>query len=350
MLPPSLLHEVQDELLDWNGMRRSILEIGHRTAEFQALSHQAMLDVRELLVIPDNYHLLFLGVPARAQFAMIPMNLLFVGQRGGYLLSGHWSKMAYEEACKVASASCVASAFTNSDCVRTPDVDELQLSADLAYLYYTPNETLRGVRYHTLPTVPDNLPLVADMSSCILSEQISVKDFGMIFASTAKNLGAAGMTLVIIRDDLLAQITAANLPSALDYRVWAQHNSLYATPPMFTYYMVAKMLQWVKAEGGVAVLQQRNMEKAQLLYDYIDSSTFYTALVAEPYRSLMNVCFSIVDRAQEPQFLAQAEQHGLYALRGHSVVGGLRASLYNSMPISGVQALIAFMEKFAAHA
>ncbi len=339
-LPEPVLLEAQAELLNWQELGVSVLEVGHRTDAFKSLMAQAEADLRELIGIPDNYRVLFLGGAARMQFAMVPMNLLPQGQQAGYLISGLWSSQAFDEACKLGDAYCIASSKS------TPDPVSWTLHENTAYVYYTPNETINGVRFAQVPKV-GNIPLIADMTSCLLSEPVNVGDFGLIFAGAQKNISIAGLTLVIIRNDLLARIPAHVIPTMLDYRIHVAHDSLYATPPIFNCYLAAKMFQWLKMQGGVEAIYKLNCLKAAKLYDYIDQSSFYHCAVEKHARSIMNVCFSLQNSKLEDEFVAQAAQHGLYALKGHRVVGGLRASLYNAMPMAGVKSLIAFMRDFS---
>ena len=344
-LPESILIEAQAELLNWHGQGMSILEIGHRTPAFQALMQEAEMDLRDLLAIPDSYDVLFLGGAARTQFAMVPMNLITSGQTAGYLVSGVWSGLAYDEACKLKSAYCLRNADTSAY-RQSPDINDLSIRDNTSYVYYTPNETINGVRYSSVPKT-GSVPLIADMTSCLLSEPIDVSDYGLIFAGAQKNIAPAGLTVVIIRSSLLTAISETAIPTMLDYRTHSQQHSLYATPPMFNCYLAAKMFKWVKAQGGVSLLHQINRKKAEKLYNYIDSSTAYQCLVEKESRSLMNVCFSLNQPEREDVFLIEAARAGLYALKGHRLVGGLRASLYNAMPMSGVDALIAFMQDFS---
>ena len=333
-LPLAILEAVQAELLDWQGSGLSILEVGHRTRPFMALMEEAEALFRELLNIPVNYRVLFLGSPARLQFSMIPMNLLAKDEEPAYLCSGTWSSLAYEEAKKVARAYAISRDFKRQD-----------LHDKTTYVYYTPNETIEGIQLG-LPDVGQHC-LVADMTSCLLSEPIDVAQYGLIFAGAQKNIGPAGLTFVILREDILKHVNPA-IPTLLDYRVHINARSLYATPPTFQCYFALKMFQWIKAQGGLQALQVLNAEKSKRLYDYIDSSSFYHCAVQPHERSKMNVCFSLVDRVREEEFLLKAEQQGLYALRGHRLVGGVRASLYNAMPMEGVVALIHYMDAFAA--
>ncbi len=345
MLPEAVLLEAQKELLNWRGLGMSVMEIGHRTAPFIALMEELEIDLRELMSIPDNYHVLFLSGPSRAQFSMIPMNLLDDGLEAGYLISGIWSSMAFEEACKLKRAYCIGSS-EKEGFVSTPEPASWDVHENTAYVYYVPNETVNGVRYSETPKIA-NLPLVADMTSCFLSEPVNVSDFGLIFAGAQKNISIAGLTIVIIRDDLIKKSTGNPLPTTMDYQTHISHKSLYATPPTFNCYLAGLMLTWIKSQGGVEAIYQVNCQKASALYQYIDASDFYQSFVHENARSIVNVCFSIVKKDLENEFLVRANKRGLYALQGHRTVGGLRASLYNAMPLEGVKALISFMQDFA---
>jgi phosphoserine aminotransferase len=344
MLPEAILCEAQADLLNWQGLGMSVLEIGHRTTEFAALMDQAEANLRALLSIPDNYHVLFLGGAARTHFAMVPLNFLTNEQQGGYLVSGIWSQIAYAEACKLKSAVCIASSenngFTNvpSFALKKPD--------KMAYLYYTPNETINGVRFESPPKI-DGLPLIADMTSCLLSEPINIQDYALIFAGAQKNIAPAGLTVAIIQANFLKQEPTIPIPTMLDYRTHVKHRSLYATPPTFNCYLAVKMFEWIKQQGGVEALYQINRQKASMLYQYIDESTFYQCNIVQNARSLMNVCFSLSNQALEAEFINLAKKQGLCALQGHRFVGGIRASLYNAMPMAGVEALIAFMQAFS---
>lgn len=344
-LPESILKEAQEEFLNWNNTGMSILEIGHRTDEFMALMQHAQLRIRELLGIPNNYKVLFLGGAARTQFAMVPMNLLKPKQQAGYIVSGVWSKMALQEAERWKSAYCVATnQAQNYNTI--PEQHELVIKENSSYIYYTPNETVNGVRFPYLPKT-QSIPLIADMTSCLLSEPLDIKQYGLIFAGAQKNIANAGLTLVIVNEDLLHQDHDLVIPTMFDYKIQAENDSLYATPPVLNCYLASKMFDWVKEQGGVDVMFAQNCRKAALLYQYIDSSDFYTTQVSPEARSIMNVCFSIREKKREAEFLQLAKQRGLCALQGHRLVGGLRASLYNAMPIEGVEQLIHFMMDFA---
>ena len=344
-LPLEILEEAKEELLNWQGLGMSILEIGHRTPPFMQLMEDLTADFREILAIPNDYHVLFLNGPARSQFAMIPLNLLNNEQKAGYLISGVWSSYAYEEACKLKKAYCVAST-SDLNFTEVPKPKNWDIQEDTTYLYYTPNETIDGVRFHDTPKV-DNIPLIADMTSCLLSEPINIRDYGLIFAGAQKNISIAGLTIVILRNDLLEKSPDLKIPTMLDYKIQVNHKSLYATPPGFNCYLAHKMLQWIKAKGGIDSLYQMNCKKAALLYDYIDDSTFYKSEINKNSRSIVNICFTLERENLIDEFLIKANKHGLLALKGHRIKGGLRASLYNSMPIEGVLSLITFMDDFA---
>lgn len=344
MLPDSILREAQTELLDWQGLGMSVMEIGHRTPEFSRLMEETEQQLRDLLKIPDNYHVLFLSMAARSQFAMVPMNLLAPGEEAAYLITGTWSALAYEEACKIKKAYCAATSEPRNYTF-VPARESWHIKADSAYLFYTPNETIHGVRV-PMPPETGSIPLVADMTSCILSEPLDISKFGLIFAGAQKNIANAGLTLVIVRDDLLNKIHEQALPTMFDYKTYAQTHSMYATPPTFNCYMANKMFSWIKDQGGIEALYEINQRKAAALYDFIDNSGFYFCPVEKSARSLMNICFRIKNQDLETVFLDQAKKQGLLALKGHKQVGGLRASLYNSMPMAGVDALLGFMAAF----
>ena len=346
MLPQAVLEKAQAELLDWQGTGMSVIETGHRTDQFKQLMKQAENDLRLLLKIPNNYHVLFLGGAARTQFAMIPLNFLDKNQQAAYLVSGIWSSIAFDEAKKSSNRIyCVADSSSNGY-INLPCASGWQLEDNTAYFYYTPNETINGVQFHHLPD-SGGVPLVADMTSCILSEPIDVSRYGLIFAGAQKNIAAAGLTIIIVKDEWLATVSNKTLPSMFDYRVQAKYHSLYATPPVFSCYLAAQMFQWLKKQGGVEKLYEINCLKASKLYQFIDSSPFYDCKVDKHARSIMNVCFSLNRTELEEPFLKEAEKNGLLALRGHRLTGGLRASLYNAMPMAGVDALIDFMRYFA---
>lgn len=334
-LPLEILEEAQDELLNWQNSGMSILEIGHRTTLYQQLMLDLNQAFRDLLAIPDNHHVLFLGGPARLQFATIPLNFLGSHQQGAYIVTGLWSSLALAEAKRCKRAYSI------------PTSPENQVwQADTAYCYFTPNETVDGIKC-ARPDTPKEIPIVADMTSSLLTEVIAVQDYGFIFAGAQKNIANAGLTIAIVQDSLLQTIDDPTLPAIVDYRTHVSNQSLYATPPTFNCYLALKMCQWIKRQGGVEVLAAINEKKAALLYQYIDSSDFYYCAIEKSQRSLINICFRLHDAQLEPLFLEKSTENQLLALKGHRVVGGLRASLYNAMPLAGVESLIQFMDDFA---
>ncbi|MBL7480127.1 3-phosphoserine/phosphohydroxythreonine transaminase [Legionella bononiensis] len=345
MLPEPILKAAQEELLNWHNLGMSVLEVGHRTSQFMDLLEHAEHSLRQLLSIPDNYQVLFLGGAARTQFAMIPMNFLHPEEQAGYLITGIWSQMAFQEANLLKNAYCCVSEESNGY-KSIPDAKSWEIKKNTQYVYYTPNETVNGVRFPYVPKT-GNIPLIADMTSCLLSEPIDIRQYGLIFAGAQKNIANAGLTLVIVRNDLLERVANPVVPTMLNYKVQAEHHSLYATPPVFNCYLAAKMFDWIREQGGVEALFRLNCLKAAKLYQFLDASDFYTPTVDRDARSIMNVCFTLKRPALEEPFIALAEQRGLCALKGHRYVGGLRASLYNAMPMSGVDALIDYMSEFA---
>ncbi|KTD68082.1 phosphoserine aminotransferase [Legionella steelei] len=345
MLPEAILKDAQEEFLDWQNLGVSVLEVGHRSPEFSTLLNHAEQSLRELLFIPENYQVLFLGGAARTQFAMIPMNFLYPDEQAGYLVSGIWSHMALAEAQYLKKAYCVASGeesgYKTFPAPKTWDIKE-----NTTYVYYTPNETVNGVRFPYVPKTK-GITLIADMTSALLTEPIDVKNFGLIFAGAQKNIANAGLTIVIVRDDLLERMPVPNVPTMLNYKIQAEHHSLYATAPVFNCYLADKMFDWVKKQGGVEEIYKLNCQKAAKLYQYLDSTDFYTTNIDPEVRSIVNICFSLKNDKLENEFLRLAELRGLYALKGHRAVGGMRASLYNAMPMAGVDALVEFMSEFA---
>jgi phosphoserine aminotransferase len=345
MLPTAVLEQVQDELLDWQGSGASVMEVSHRSRAFSAVAEESQALLRELLAVPSDYRVLFLQGGARAQFAAVPMNIARAGDTVDYVNTGIWSKLAIGEAQRFAVTVNVAADEAASRYTTVPAGGALHASPAAAYLHYTPNETIGGVEF---PYVPDTgaVPLVADMSSTILSRPIDVAKFGLIYAGAQKNLGPAGLVVVIVREDLTGRARPGT-PSVWDYKAMAAEGSMLNTPPTFAWYVAALVLRWLRAEGGLAVMAERNRTKAQLLYDAIDASGFYANPVARGCRSWMNVPFTLARPELEERFLAEAHAAGLTNLAGHRSVGGMRASLYNAMPLAGVQALVAFMHEFA---
>ena len=347
MLPEPVLKRAQEEMLDWHGSGMCVAEMSHRGKEFLSIARQAEADVRELLAVPDNYKVLFLQGGASLQFAMAPMNLLRGAdqseRKADYLNTGSWSKKAIAEAKRFAAVNVAASTEQDGTFTRAPAQAELSLSADAAYLHYTPNETIQGVEF---PYVPDtDKPLVADMSSTILSRPIDVSRFGVIYAGAQKNIGPAGLTLVIVRDDLMGQAMDGT-PAMLDYKTHADAESMYNTPPTYAWYLAGLVFLWLKDLGGLAGMAEINQRKAGKLYAAIDGSDFYANPVQPDCRSWMNVPFTLANPDLDADFLAGAKDAGLLTLKGHRSVGGMRASIYNAMPEAGVDALIDFMAEF----
>lgn len=342
-LPTAVLERAKIELADWHGRGMSIMEMSHRSDDFVGMADKAEADLRTLLNIPKNYKVLFLQGGASLQFSAIPLNLLGAGQTADYIDTGIWSQKAIEEARRYGQVHVAAS--SKSDAYHhVPAQSEWNLSPDAAYVHYTPNETIGGLQYDFIPQV--DAPLVADYSSCILSEPLDVSRFGLIYAGAQKNIGPAGLTLVIVRDDLLGKAQSGT-PALLDYTAQAKNGSMINTPPTFGWYLAGLVFEWLLEQGGLAAVQATNLQKTQTLYDYIDGSGFYANPIAKPNRSIMNVPFTLADTALEKTFLAESEAAGLLNLAGHRSVGGMRASIYNAVPLAGVQALVAFMADFA---
>lgn len=342
-LPEAVLTQVQQDLLDWQGSGMSVMEMSHRGKAFVSIAEQAEANLRELLAIPSNYKVLFLQGGAAGQFAGIPLNLLGDKTSADYVVTGSWGKKAVKEGAKFCDAKTVAqpeSGFTS-----IPDPDSWQTREDAAYLHYTPNETIEGVEYHWIPESGD-VPLVADFSSTFLSRPIDVSKFGLIYAGAQKNVGPAGMVIVIVREDLLDR-ASAQCPMVLNYAQQAAADSMLNTPPCFTWYVAGEVFKWVKQQGGLEAMAEINERKAARLYATIDELDFYANPVDPMARSWMNVPFTLADAALDGEFLKQAEAAGLSTLKGHRSVGGMRASIYNAMPESGVDALIQFMIDFA---
>jgi len=343
MLPEAVLAQARDEMLDWRGSGMCVAEMSHRGKEFMSIAAEAEADLRELLAIPANYKVLFLQGGASLQFAMIPMNLLRGAEGADYINTGSWSKKAIAEARHYGTVN-VAASSESSRFTRAPAQDELNLSADAAYVHYTPNETIEGVEFPYVPETGDT-PLVADMSSTILSRPIDVSKFGLIYAGAQKNIGPAGLTIVIVREDLIGQ-PIQGTPTMLDYKIHADNDSMYNTPPTYAWYLAGLVFKWLKDMGGLSAMAEVNARKARKLYDVIDASSFYANPVAPTDRSWMNVPFTLANAELDEVFLKEAKAAGLTTLKGHRSVGGMRASIYNAMPEAGVDALVAFMQEF----
>lgn len=340
MLPPPVLERAAAELADWHGTGVSVLEMSHRGREFTGIAERAEARLRELAAVPDDYRVLFLQGGATLQFAAVPLNLLPPGGRAGYVHSGAWAKKAIEEARRYGEVEVV---WDGADSGYTTLPRELDPPPGLAYLHVTSNETIGGVQWQELPET--EAPLVADMSSDVLSRPLDVSRFGLIYAGAQKNLGPAGLTVVIVRDELLGR-ARPETPTAVDYRAQADAGSMLNTPPTFAIYVAGLVFDWLAELGGLEAVGARNAGKAALLYGAIDGSGFYESPVDPAVRSAMNVPFRLADRGLEPAFLAEAADAGLRELKGHRSVGGMRASIYNAMPLEGVQALVAFMREF----
>ncbi|MEH6436767.1 3-phosphoserine/phosphohydroxythreonine transaminase [Massilia sp. DD77] len=348
VLPKEVLQQAAAEMLDWHGSGMSVMEMSHRGPEFISIYKQAEADLRELLAVPANYKVLFMQGGGLGQNAIIPMNLLGCCPQPGtidFIHTGSWSGKSIKEAKRYANvnvaASSEASGFTG-----VPPRESWQLTPGAAYLHICTNETIDGVEYNFVPEVDARTPIVADMSSHILSRSIDVAKYGVIFAGAQKNIGPAGLTLVIVRDDLLGE--ALNIcPSAFHWKTVADHESMFNTPPTYAIYIAGLVFDWLKRNGGVAAMEQRNIEKARLLYAALDADDFYRNRVAPEYRSRMNIPFYLRDESLNEQFLAGAKARGLLQLKGHKSVGGMRASIYNAMPIEGVQALVDYLNEFA---
>jgi len=343
MLPEPVLERAQQEMLDWHGSGMCVAEMSHRGKEFLSIAQQAEADLRELLAIPDGYKVLFLQGGASSQFAMVPMNLLRGGDEADYLNTGSWSKKAIAEARRYCHVN-VAASTEDDNFTRAPAQDELNLGAEADYVHYTPNETIQGVEFSYVPDTGD-VPLVADMSSTLLSRPIDVSRYGLIYAGAQKNIGPAGLTIVIVREDLIGQ-TLAGTPTMFDYKTQADNESMYNTPPTYAWYLAGLVFQWLKDLGGLEGMAAINRRKADKLYAAIDASGFYTNPVEPASRSWMNVPFVLADAGLDADFLAGAKDAGLLTLKGHRSVGGMRASIYNAMPEAGVDALIAYMAEF----
>lgn len=345
MLPEEVMRQAQEEFLDWHGTGMSIMEMGHRGPEFQEMAAQTERDLRELMAIPENYHVLFIPGGASAQFAMIPMNLFGKAARADYINTGIWSKKAIDEATRYGHIHLAGTTQHREGLQSVPTQADLSLNADATYLHYTPNETIGGLEFNYIPEA-HGVPLIADMSSMILSRPIDVSKYGLIYAGAQKNMGQAGITVVIVRDDLI-QEPILNTPTLYQYKVHAENHSFYNTPPTYSWYITGLMLAWMKRQGGVTSFYELNKRKSSKLYTYIDANPqFYQCAISPDSRSIMNVVFTFKNSELEQPFLQAADQAGLTNLRGHRMVGGMRASIYNAMPEAGVDKLIDFMDDF----
>jgi len=340
MLPAEVLARAGDEMLDWRGSGMSVMEMSHRGKEFMSIAAEAEADLRSLLAIPANYKVLFLQGGATLQFAQVPMNLLRGNAKADYVITGEWSKKAIKEAKNYCDAAVAAS---SEDRNFTYAPKTWNVRKDAAYVHYCSNETIGGVEYHEVPKA--EIPLVADASSHFLSRPLDVARFGLIYAGAQKNAGPAGLTFVIVREDLIGK-TEKGTPTVMDYKLQADADSMLNTPACYPMYVAGLVFKWLKQQGGLAAIEKKNIEKAKLLYDYLDQSEFFHNPVAKEDRSRMNVPFTLRDSALDAEFLKGAEARGMVQLKGHRSVGGMRASIYNAMPIDGVRALVQYMKDF----
>ncbi len=345
VLPEELLREAAEEMLDYNGSGMSVMEMSHRSKEFGKIIEDAEANLREIMNIPDNYKVMFLQGGGTLQFAMVPLNLLRASKKADYVVTGSWAKKAYQEACKYGDIRVIASSEEDTY-TYIPKFTKEDIRPDADYVYVCYNNTIYGTHFNEVPDTGD-IPLVADMSSCILSEEIDVSKFGLIFAGAQKNVAPAGVTIVIVREDLLG-FADEKVPTYLDYKIHADKDSMYNTPPCFAIYIAGEVFKRIKDMGGVAAMHAADVAKADKLYDYIDNSALFKGPVAKEDRSLMNVVFVTGDTDLDKKFVAEAKAEGMVNLNGHRSVGGMRASIYNAMPMEGVDKLIAFMQKFEA--
>lgn len=343
VLPEAVLKQAAAEMLDFDGSGTSVMEMSHRGKAFIGIHARAEADLRELLAIPKNYKVLFLQGGAAAQFALIPMNILGDKKSADYVYTGQWAKKAISEAKKFCKVNIAASS-EDQNFTYAPAQAAWQLDANAAYVHYTSNETIGGVEFQWIPDT-GNVPLVADASSHILSRPLDVSKFGLIYAGAQKNIGPAGLTIVIVRDDLLGKAMPST-PEVFNYKIQAEADSMINTPPTYAVYIAGLVFEWLKKQGGLAAMEKTNIAKAKLVYDYLDQSEFYQSPVAKSDRSRMNIPFRLKNDKLDDAFLKQAQAAGLVELKGHRSVGGMRASIYNAMPLAGVQALVSFMRDF----
>ena len=343
VLPEEVLREAADEMLDYRGTGMSVMEMSHRSKAFAGIIQEAEADIRDLMQIPDNYRVLFLQGGASQQFAMIPMNLM-KNKVADYIVTGQWAKKAYQEAQKYGKVNKIASSEDRTFSY-IPDCSDLPVSPDADYVYICENNTIYGTKFRTLPDTKGK-PLVADVSSCFLSEPVDVTKYGLIYGGVQKNIGPAGVVIVIIREDLITDDVLPGTPTMLQYKTHADAGSLYNTPPAYGIYICGKVFKWLKAQGGLQAMKEKNEKKAAILYSYLDQSRLFKGTVRPEDRSLMNVPFVTGDKDLDAKFVEEAKKAGLENLKGHRTVGGMRASIYNAMPCEGVQALVEFMAEF----
>jgi len=343
-LPTEVLEQAQAELLDWQGKGISVMEISHRSKEYIEIAKTAEHDLRDLLDIPTNYQVLFMQGGAHLQFASVPLNLTARGKAADYVITGMWSQKATKEAQRLVTVN-IACDDTNHGFTTIAPLSNWQIDSQASYLHYCSNETVGGLQLRDIPDV--DVPIVCDMSSDILSRQIDISKYGLIYAGAQKNIGPSGITVVIIRDDLLARSKNADIPNMLNYNTYADTDSMYNTPPTFAWYLAGLVFKWLKRQGGLTAIAQANHIKQKMLYDYIDSSDLYINKIDPKYRSQMNVPFYLADESLNEKFLQGANERALLGLKGHRAVGGMRASIYNAVSIDAVKALITYMQDFA---
>ena len=344
MLPVEVLKKAQEEMVEYGNSGMSVMEMSHRSKDYQDIIDSAEALVRELMHVPDNYKVMFLQGGGSSQFAMVPLNLATKNKKADYIITGQWAKKAAEEAEKFITVNRVASSADKTFSY-IPEVDASKLSSDADYLYICYNNTIYGTRFTELPKT--DAVLVADISSCVMSEEIDVTKFGLLFAGAQKNLGPAGVTLVIVREDLIGE-TLEGTPTMFDYAIHAKNGSMYNTPPTYGIYVLKLVLEWIKEMGGVKAIQKVNEEKANILYNFLDSSDMFSGTVVKKDRSLMNAPFVTGNEELDAKFVKESKEAGFVNLKGHRTVGGMRASMYNAMPVEGVKALVEFMKKFEA--
>ena len=343
VLPEEVLQEAAAEMLDYQGTGMSVMEMSHRTDAYQAIIDTAEQDLRDLMGIPDNYKVLFMQGGASQQFAMVPMNFM-QNRVADYIITGVWAKKAWQEAQKFGTANAIASSADKTFSY-IPDCSDLPVSENADYVYICENNTIYGTKFKALPNTKGK-PLVADVSSCFLSEPVNVTDYGMLYGGVQKNIGPAGVVIGVVREDLIREDVLPGTPTMLTYKTFADNGSMYNTPPAYGIYICGKVFKWLKKQGGLTAIQTHNEAKAKLLYNFLDSSDLFRGTVEKKDRSLMNVPFVIGDKEMEAAFVKQASEAGLTNLKGHRSVGGMRASIYNAMPLAGVEALVDFMAEF----
>lgn len=343
MLPEEVLKEAQAEMLDYRGTGMSVMEMSHRSKAFDEIIDQAEADLRTLMQIPDNYKVLFMQGGASLQFAMIPMNLMKHG-KADYIVTGQWAKKAYQEAQKYGTVNKIASSEDKTFSY-IPDCSDLPISEDADYVYICENNTIYGTKFKTLPNTKGKI-LVSDVSSCFLSEPVDVSKYGIIYGGVQKNIGPAGLVISVIREDLITEDVLPGTPTMMQFKTYADNRSMYNTPNCYGIYICGKVFQWIVKMGGLEAMKERNEKKAAILYDFLDQSRLFKGTVVKEDRSLMNVPFVTGDKDLDAKFVAQAKAAGLENLKGHRTVGGMRASIYNAMPIEGVEKLVEFMKKF----